>query len=260
MTNSVILRQQIGAVDVCSTFEMQQALSKTATQTLLGRSSKSLRPAAQKVQTRLYQGGSQYERGNQFSKYSFPVHAFDEARSHKGNTGTKTFAYLVVGSGAAIGATAGKSLVQTILGSLAPASDVLALANVELDISPIPEGVTTTFQWRGKPIFVKHRTQAEIDRAQSEDNVGLPDPAKDETRIKKPEWLVLIGICTHLGCVPLSNAGDYGGWFCPCHGSHYDTSGRIRQGPAPYNLEVPPYCFIEDEKVLVGLNDLSEAN
>ena len=109
-----------------------------------------------------------------------------------------------------------------------------------------------TVKWRGKPVFIRHRTPAEI-AAVSDTSLGeLRDPQTDAVRAQKPEWLVLVGVCTHLGCVPLSNAGDYMGWFCPCHGSHYDLSGRIRKGPAPYNLEVPTYSFLSDTKVLVG--------
>jgi len=135
---------------------------------------------------------------------------------------------------------------------MAPSADVLALANIEVDLGTIPEGSTVTVKWRGKPLFIRHRTQAEIETAVATPLDELKDMEKDEQRAKKPEWLVVLGICTHLGCVPLSNQGDYNGWFCPCHGSHYDLSGRIRKGPAPKNLEVPPYSFMSDDKILVG--------
>lgn len=113
-------------------------------------------------------------------------------------------------------------------------------------------------QWRGKPLFIRHRAQSEIEAARAVPLSELRDPQPDQVRVKdgKDQYLVLLGVCTHLGCVPLPEAGDYKGWFCPCHGSHYDTSGRIRQGPAPLNLEVPPYCFIDDNTVLVGANEV----
>lgn len=137
--------------------------------------------------------------------------------------------------------------------SLNASADVLALASVEVDISTIEPGQAATVKWRGKPVFIKHRTADEIEAAVSTPLIELRDPEKDSERYRgEKEWLVLMGVCTHLGCVPLVNAGDYNGWFCPCHGSHYDTSGRIRKGPAPLNLEVPPYSFIEDGKVLLG--------
>jgi ubiquinol-cytochrome c reductase iron-sulfur subunit len=108
--------------------------------------------------------------------------------------------------------------------------------------------------WRGKPVFIKHRTPEEIAEAKADDAAALPDPATDESRVKKgkEQWLVTIGVCTHLGCVPLGNQGEYAGWFCPCHGSHYDTSGRIRKGPAPLNLAVPPYEFLTDTTIRIG--------
>ncbi|KAG8892510.1 hypothetical protein FRB99_002041, partial [Tulasnella sp. 403] len=108
-------------------------------------------------------------------------------------------------------------------------------------------------KWRGKPVFIRHRTPDEIEEANGVDVKSLRDPQTDESRVKKPEWLVMLGVCTHLGCVPIGESGDYGGWFCPCHGSHYDISGRIRQGPAPTNLEVPEYSFDEAaNKIIIG--------
>ena len=141
--------------------------------------------------------------------------------------------------------------------SMNPAADVLALSTTEIDLSPIEEGQAITVVWRGKPIFVRHRTAAEIEAAKMAKAGDLPDPQADAERIKKPEWLILIGICTHLGCIPLGQKathtkGDFGGWFCPCHGSHYDTSGRIRKGPAPRNLAVPPYEFTDDSVIKIG--------
>jgi ubiquinol-cytochrome c reductase iron-sulfur subunit len=133
-----------------------------------------------------------------------------------------------------------------------PSADVLALSSTEVDISGIAEGSSITVVWRGKPVFVRHRTADEIQVAENVDLDVLPDPQPDSERVEKPEWLIMVGICTHLGCIPLGQQGDYNGWFCPCHGSHYDTSGRIRKGPAPANLEVPPYEFLSDDVIKIG--------
>ena len=138
-----------------------------------------------------------------------------------------------------------------------PASDTLALASIEFDLTKVAPGQQVTVKWRGKPVFIRHRTAQEIETARTVDLGELPDPQPDAERVKQPEWLIMVGVCTHLGCVPLGNKpgepkGDYGGWFCPCHGSHYDTSGRIRRGPAPRNLEVPTYAIGEDGKVSIG--------
>ncbi|CAI9780577.1 unnamed protein product [Fraxinus pennsylvanica] len=130
--------------------------------------------------------------------------------------------------------------------------DVLAMASIEVDLSSIEPGSTVTVKWRGKPVFIRHRTEEDIKLANSVDLGSLRDPQEDSERVKNPEWLIVVGVCTHLGCIPLPNAGDFGGWFCPCHGSHYDISGRIRKGPAPYNLEVPTYTFMDENKLLVG--------
>ncbi|MBF0107730.1 MAG: ubiquinol-cytochrome c reductase iron-sulfur subunit [Magnetococcales bacterium] len=135
--------------------------------------------------------------------------------------------------------------------SWSPSADVLAQATTEVDISALQQGQMITIPWQGKPVFVVHRTAEMITMAQTGDKESLPDPAKDADRVKKPEYLVLLAVCTHLGCVPQPiGTGNFGGFLCPCHGSHYDTSGRIRQGPAPRNLEVPYYDF-KDEKTLV---------
>lgn len=141
--------------------------------------------------------------------------------------------------------------------SMNPAADVLALSSSEVDLSAIALGQAVTLTWRGRPIFVRHRMPEEIEIARSIEITTLPDPQKDEDRVQKPEWLILVGVCTHLGCVPLGQKptdprGDYGGWFCPCHGSHYDISGRIRKGPAPFNLAIPPYVFTTDETIRIG--------
>jgi ubiquinol-cytochrome c reductase iron-sulfur subunit len=165
----------------------------------------------------------------------------------------RAFTYMMVGGAGVLGAVSAKNFVTDFLEQLAPAADVLALAKAEVDISNIPEGKNVTLKWRGKPVFVRHRTADEIEESAQVAMSELRDPQSDADRVKKPEWLVVLGICTHLGCVPIGDAGDYHGWYCPCHGSHYDISGRIRKGPAPLNLEVPPYEFSEDgTKVVIG--------
>lgn len=157
----------------------------------------------------------------------------------------------------AVGAAGVAGAVWPFVHSMNPSADVLALASTEVNVSQIEEGQSVTVVWRGKPVFVRHRTAEEIEQAKQDDEAAMVDVQKDADRVQKPEWLVLLGVCTHLGCVPLGQKpgdprGDYGGWFCPCHGSHYDTSGRIRKGPAPLNLAVPPYQFKDDETVLIG--------
>ena len=131
-------------------------------------------------------------------------------------------------------------------------ADVLALAKIEVKLGDIPEGKNMTFKWRGKPLFIRHRTSEEVAVEQGVNVSTLRDPEPDSNRVQKPEWLVVIGVCTHLGCVPIANSGDFGGYYCPCHGSHYDASGRIRKGPAPLNLEVPPYTFVDEGTLVVG--------
>jgi ubiquinol-cytochrome c reductase iron-sulfur subunit len=133
-----------------------------------------------------------------------------------------------------------------------PSQDVLALSSIEVDLSGIEVGQSITVSWRGKPVFIRHRTAEEIETAKGVVMTDLPDPESDEVRAENPEWLILVGVCTHLGCVPLGQAGEYNGWFCPCHGSHYDTSGRIRKGPAPTNLPVPAYVFLDDSNIKIG--------
>tara|TARA_B100000953_G_scaffold237193_1_gene198710 strand:- start:236 stop:751 length:516 start_codon:yes stop_codon:yes gene_type:complete len=151
-----------------------------------------------------------------------------------------------------IGAVGLGATIWPFIDQMNPDSSVKALATTEVDISQIQPGKSITVLWRGKPVFIKRRTQSEISEAQSVKLEELKHPEKDQDRVKKPEWLVMLGICTHLGCVPLSDKGEYKGWFCPCHGSHYDTSGRIRKGPAPVNMEVPKYTFIDDNTIKIG--------
>lgn len=164
----------------------------------------------------------------------------------------RAFTYMMVGSGAVGGAYAAKSLVSMFLGSMSASADVLALAKIEIKLSDIPEGKSVTFKWRGKPLFIRHRTADEISIERNVTVSTLRDPQSDDQRVQRPEWLVIIGVCTHLGCVPIANAGEFGGYYCPCHGSHYDASGRIRKGPAPLNLEVPAYMFPDDGTLIVG--------
>lgn len=162
------------------------------------------------------------------------------------------FTYVVLGTAATGTMFCAKAIVHKFVLSMAPAADVLALASIEVNLNEIPEGKNATIKWRGKPLFVRHRTATEIQAEQSTSLAELRDPQDDSVRVQKPEWLVIIGVCTHLGCVPIANAGDWGGYYCPCHGSHYDAAGRIRKGPAPTNMEVPPYKFIDDNTLLVG--------
>lgn len=161
--------------------------------------------------------------------------------------------YLAYGVGGIIGLYSVKHIANTIIAYKGAPRSMLALAAIEINLKDIPEGKSATYLWRGKPVFVRHRTKEQIERERAVQADTLRDPQTDDQRVKKAEWLVVIGVCTHLGCVPLPNAGLYGGYYCPCHGSHYDTSGRIRQGPAPLNLEVPEhYEFVGDDKLVVG--------
>ena len=153
---------------------------------------------------------------------------------------------------ATLGVLGAGASVWPIVSQMNPDSSVKALSTTEVDVSSIEPGKTVTVLWRGKPIFIRRRTKAEIEEAAAVDLKDLKDPEKDSDRAKNPEWLVMVGVCTHLGCVPLDNKGDYNAWFCPCHGSHYDTSGRIRKGPAPTNLEIPKYEFVNNNTIKIG--------
>ena len=152
----------------------------------------------------------------------------------------------------ALGAVGVGSVIWPLVDQMNPDRSVKALASTEVDVSSLEPGKSITVLWRGKPVFIKRRTQEEIKEARDVKVEDLPHPEKDEDRAKDPEWLVMLGICTHLGCVPLGDKGEYNGWFCPCHGSHYDTSGRIRKGPAPTNLEIPKYEFVNNTTIKIG--------
>ncbi len=175
---------------------------------------------------------------------------------HDHDASRRDFLFVATAATAAVG---GASAAWPFISSLNPAADTLALASTEVSLAGIEVGQAIKVMWRGKPVFVRRRTAEEIKEARAVDLKTLPDagdarsPADDAKRVKagKDEWLVLVGVCTHLGCIPQGSStgeirGDYKGWFCPCHGSHYDTSGRIRKGPAPKNLEVPPYEFVNN--------------
>ena len=152
----------------------------------------------------------------------------------------------------ALGAVGVGAAVLPLIDQMNPDASVKALSSTEVDVSEVSPGQSITVLWRGKPVFIKRRTEEEISKARDVDLKELKDPEKDEDRAKNPEWLVMIGVCTHLGCVPLGDKGEYGGWFCPCHGSHYDTSGRIRKGPAPTNMEIPKYEFVNSNTIKIG--------
>ena len=156
-----------------------------------------------------------------------------------------------------MGAVGAGAAIWPIINQMNPAADTLALASTEVDLEALEEGQSITVKWRGKPVFIRHRTKEEISSAKDQLLDGLRDPQTDDERVQNDKYIVLVGVCTHLGCVPLGQKsgdvkGEYGGWFCPCHGSHYDHSGRIRKGPAPTNLEVPKYSFLSDTLIKIG--------
>ncbi len=167
---------------------------------------------------------------------------------------------------AATGVVGAAAVAWPLIDQMNPAASVLALASIEVDIGAVEPGQQITVKWRGKPVFIRRRTPEEIEAARATPVADLPDPVARNENIAadapandvnrsldgREEWLVMLGVCTHLGCVPLGEAGDFGGWFCPCHGSHYDTAGRIRKGPAPRNLDVPPAAFVTDTMIRLG--------
>ncbi len=168
----------------------------------------------------------------------------------------RDFIFLATGAVAAAGAA---SIALPLVMQMGKAADTLAAGSIEIDLTKVEEGGQLKTLWRGKPVFVRHRTAAEIAAAENTDVSDCPDPQTDSERLVakadgkvNPKFLVMIGVCTHFGCVPVGEAGDFDGWYCPCHGSHYDTSGRIRKGPAPKNMAIPPYEYISDTVIKVG--------
>ena len=181
------------------------------------------------------------------------VETSEHGATHSGET-RRDFLYVATG---AVGVVGTAVAIWPFIDQMNPAADTLALSSTEVDLSAIAEGQSITVKWRGKPVFIRHRTAEEIAAAEGTPLDDLPDPQPDSERAVKPQWLILVGVCTHLGCIPLGQAagsrrGEWDGWFCPCHGSHYDTSGRIRKGPAPANLPVPEYTFLDDTTVRIG--------
>ncbi|MBX3573662.1 MAG: ubiquinol-cytochrome c reductase iron-sulfur subunit [Mesorhizobium sp.] len=176
----------------------------------------------------------------------------------------RDFLYIATGAAGAVGVAA---VAWPFIDQMRPDASTRALAAIEVDVSAIEPGMSVTAKWRGKPVFIRNRTPEEIEAAKAvkldelkdpvarNANISADAPATDTDRSAgegKENWLVMVGVCTHLGCVPLGQQGDFGGWFCPCHGSHYDTAGRIRKGPAPENLAVPVFSFISDTKIKIG--------
>ncbi|KAL1955511.1 hypothetical protein VTO42DRAFT_8465 [Malbranchea cinnamomea] len=186
------------------------------------------------------------------SPSTLKIPSFKKYASGRSGTSNKVFSYFMAGSMGLVSAVGAKATVQDFLVNMSASADVLAQAKVEIPLASIPEGKNVIIKWRGKPVFIRHRTPSEIEEANSAKWETFRDPQPDSDRVKKPEWLVMLGVCTHLGCVPIGEAGDFGGWFCPCHGSHYDISGRIRKGPAPLNLEVPQYDFPNEDTLVIG--------
>lgn len=164
----------------------------------------------------------------------------------------RDFLFVATGAVAAVSAAAA---VWPLISQMNPdASTIAAGAPIEVDLAPIAEGQDIKVFWRGKPIYIMNRTKKQVDDVRTVPTASLPDPASDQSRVKEghDQWLVVIGICTHLGCIPIAHEGEYDGFFCPCHGSQYDSSGRVRRGPAPLNLPVPPYAFVSDTKIKIG--------
>ncbi|CCK71115.1 ubiquinol--cytochrome-c reductase catalytic subunit RIP1 KNAG_0G00580 [Huiozyma naganishii CBS 8797] len=186
------------------------------------------------------------------NKSTYRTPNFDDVlRKDGASDRSRVYTYFMVGSLGLLSSAGAKSTVETFISSMSASADVLAMAKVEVELNAIPEGKNVVVKWQGKPVFIRHRTPHEIQEANAVEMSVLKDPQTDADRVQKPEWLIMLGICTHLGCVPIGESGDFGGWFCPCHGSHYDISGRIRKGPAPLNLEIPQYEF-DGDKVIVG--------
>ncbi len=192
------------------------------------------------------------EECDQFASFDGGFEKYQLAPTDPLDKSDRAFVYGINGGAKVIAGSMARLAVMKIIASLSASADVLAMSATEVDISSIKPGENVTVKFRGKPVFVRRRTQDEIDQANAVDVSGLRDPETDAVRVKNPEWLIVLAVCTHLGCVPIPNAGSFGGYFCPCHGSHYDISGRIRKGPAPLNLEVPEYEFVDGTKLVIG--------
>ena len=186
---------------------------------------------------------------HQSANIARPKRGFDLSHAETIDPSRRDFLYLATGALGAIGAA---SVAWPLVDQMNPDASTLALASIEVDLSPVQEGQILTVKFRGGPMFIRHRTAKEIKEAEETPMADLKDPQADKDRVQKAQWLIVSGVCTHLGCVPLGHEGQYDGWKCPCHGSVYDTSGRIRQGPAPANLAVPEYKFLTDTRVKIG--------
>ncbi|KAG5888744.1 hypothetical protein JTB14_032018 [Gonioctena quinquepunctata] len=189
-----------------------------------------------------------------FSKYRRDSVASPTDNTSKSEDSRKTFSYFMSTAYSVLLLYTMKETIYGLVSFMAPSADVLAMAKIEIKLDDIPEGKHATFKWRGKPLFIKHRTPEEIRVVRAVPLASLRDPQDDADRTKVPNFLVVIGVCTHLGCVPIADSGDFGpgGYYCPCHGSHFDASGRVRKGPAPLNLAVPEYSFSGDNTLIVG--------
>ncbi|MBK19511.1 MAG: ubiquinol-cytochrome c reductase iron-sulfur subunit [Rhodospirillaceae bacterium] len=179
-----------------------------------------------------------------------------EEAAHGAVEGETRRDFLMLATGA-FGAFGAAAAAWPLIHQMNPAADTLAASTIEVNLEPIQPGQRVLVKWRGKPVFIVRRTKEQVKEAGAVNWSGLPDPEPDSKRTQKPEWLIVVGVCTHLGCIPSGSKpsevkGEFGGWFCPCHGSHYDTSGRIRKGPAPKNLPVPEYKFLSDKLVKIG--------
>jgi ubiquinol-cytochrome c reductase iron-sulfur subunit len=192
------------------------------------------------------------------------VSEHDISSETSGEPTRRDFLYLATGMAGVVGAGA---VAWPFIDQMRPDASTLALASIEVDVSSLQAGMSLTAKWRGKPIFIRNRTEKEVEEAKAVALADLKDPVARNANLPtdaeandldrsagegKENWIVMIGSCTHLGCVPLGQAGDFGGWFCPCHGSHYDTAGRIRKGPAPENLPVPTFSFVSDTVIKIG--------
>ena len=184
--------------------------------------------------------------------------------THTSEPNRRDFLYVATGMA---GVVAAGAVAWPFIDQMRPDASTLAAASIEVDVSSLTPGMSLTVKWRGRPVFIRNRTEQEVEQAKEVPLADLKDPVARNANLAsdaqatdvdrsagagKENWIVMIGVCTHLGCVPLGQQGDFGGWFCPCHGSHYDTAGRIRKGPAPQNLAVPTYQFISDAKIRIG--------